>query len=103
MREDRQRLDKWLWFARCARTRPAAVRLVEDGHVRLDGRRILNPAQGLKLGDVLTLALPHATAVVRVIGLGERREAYERAKLLYERLDEGGRGDPPLAEDEGGS
>ncbi len=46
MREDRQRLDKWLWFARFARTRPAAVRLVEEGHVRLDGRRILNPAQG---------------------------------------------------------
>jgi ribosome-associated heat shock protein Hsp15 len=102
MREDRQRLDKWLWFARFARTRPAAVRLVEDGHVRLDGRRILNPAQGLKLGDVLTLALPHATVVVRLLGLGERRGAFEQAKQLYERLDEAGRGDPPLAEDPDG-
>jgi ribosome-associated heat shock protein Hsp15 len=100
MREDRQRLDKWLWFARFARTRPAAVRLIEDGHVRLDGRRILNPSQGLKLGDVLTLALPHATVVVRLVGLGERRGAFEQAKRLYERLDEAGRGDPPLAEDE---
>ncbi len=102
MREDRQRLDKWLWFARFARTRPAAVLLVEEGHVRLDGRRILNPAQGLKLGDVLTLALPHATIVVRLRGLGERRGAFEQAKLLYERLDEAGRGDPPLADHEGG-
>ncbi|MDP3256438.1 RNA-binding S4 domain-containing protein [Bosea sp. (in: a-proteobacteria)] len=102
MRDDRQRLDKWLWFARFAKTRPAAVRLIEDGHVRLDGRRVLNPAQGMKLGDVLTLALPHATVVVRLLGLGERRGAFEQARLLYERLDAAGRGDPSLAEDADG-
>ncbi len=101
MRDDRQRLDKWLWFARFAKTRPAALRLVEDGHVRLEGRRVDNPAQGLKLGDVLTLALPHATIVVRLLSLGERRGPFAQARLLYERLDEAGRGDPPLAEDDG--
>ncbi len=84
MREDRQRLDKWLWFARFARTRPAAVRLIEDGHVRVAGKRALNPAQGLKLGDVLTLALPHATLVVRLRALGLRRGSYEQAQILYE-------------------
>lgn len=98
MREDRQRLDKWLWFARFARTRPLAVRLVESGHVRLSGRRCENPAQALKLGDVLTLALPHATLVVRLRQLGERRGSYEQAQTLYEILDDGGRGDAPLAE-----
>jgi ribosome-associated heat shock protein Hsp15 len=99
MRDDRQRLDKWLWFARFAKTRPAAVRLVEDGHVRVEGRRVDNPAQALKLGDVLTLALPHATIVVRLQSLGERRGPFEQARLLYERLDELGRGDPSLAEE----
>jgi ribosome-associated heat shock protein Hsp15 len=99
MRNDRQRLDKWLWFARFAKSRPAAVRLVEDGHVRVAGRRVDNPAQALKLGDVLTLALPHATVVVRLLSLGERRGPYEEARLLYERLDELGRGDPSLAEE----
>jgi ribosome-associated heat shock protein Hsp15 len=99
MRNDRQRLDKWLWFARFAKTRPAAVRLVEDGHVRVAGRRVDNPAQALKLGDVLTLALPHATVLVRLLSLGERRGPYEEARLLYERLDELGRGDPSLAEE----
>ncbi|PTM40641.1 S4 domain-containing protein [Bosea sp. 124] len=98
MRDDRQRLDKWLWFARFAKTRPAAVRLVEDGHIRIEGRRAANPAHGLKIGDVLTLALPHATVVVRVVVLGARRESYEQARLLYERLDESGRGDASLAE-----
>lgn len=101
MRDDRQRLDKWLWFARFAKTRTVAARLVEDGHVRIEGRRTQNPAHGLKLGDVLTLALPHATIVVRLLSLGARRESFDQAQLLYERLDEGGRGDAPLADDEG--
>lgn len=100
MREDRQRLDKWLWFARFAKTRSAAVRLIDDGHVRVAGRRVDNPAHGLKLGDVLTLALPHATMVVRLVALGGRRGPYEEARLLYERLDEAARGDAPLADDE---
>lgn len=96
MQEHRQRLDKWLWFARFARTRPFAVRLVEDGHVRIAGRRAENPAHGLKVGDVLTLALPHATIVVRILAFAERRGAFETARLLYERLDEG-RDDGSLA------
>jgi ribosome-associated heat shock protein Hsp15 len=103
LREDRQRLDKWLWFARFAKTRPAAVRLVEDGHVRVEGRRIENVAHGLKPGDVLTLALPHATVVVQVVALPGRRGPYEEAQKLYQRLDEAGRGDPPLAGGEPGS
>lgn len=96
MREHRQRLDKWLWFARFARTRPAAVRLAEEGHVRVEGRRVENPAHGVKHGDVLTLALPHATVVVRILAFAERRGPFEAAKLLYERLDQG-KDDPSLA------
>ena len=36
--EDRdwQRLDKWLWFARFARTRSLAARLVTDGYASGD-------------------------------------------------------------------
>jgi hypothetical protein len=49
----RQRLDKWLWFARVARTRSLAARLVAEGHVRLNARRIETPARGVGPGDVL--------------------------------------------------
>jgi ribosome-associated heat shock protein Hsp15 len=84
MREDRQRLDKWLWFARFARTRGAAQDLAEAGRVRLDGRRITSAAHGLKIGDVLTIAAPHATVVVRVIGLGMRRGDAPSVAALYE-------------------
>lgn len=99
MRDDRQRLDKWLWFARFARTRPAAVRLVEDGHVRIASKRVENSALGVKPGDVLTLALPHATVVVRIVGFAERRGSYEQAQTLYEVLSGPERGDQPLAPD----
>ena len=32
------RLDKFLWFARLAKTRPLAQALAEGGHLRIDGR-----------------------------------------------------------------
>jgi ribosome-associated heat shock protein Hsp15 len=100
LRDDRQRLDKYLWFARFARTRPAAVRLVEEGHVRVAGKRVENAALGLKLGDVLTLALPHATLVVKVTAFAARRGSFEQAQTLYEVLSGPERGDASLAQGE---
>ena len=78
-----QRLDKWLVVARFARTRSLAERLIEDGHVRVDGKRISDGARKLKPGDVLTLALPHATKVVRVVGCADKRGSFAVARELY--------------------
>lgn len=89
MRADRQRLDKWLWYARFARTRGMAARLVEDGFVRVNGQRQKNPAKGVAIGDVLVVAAPHGTMAVRVLDLGERRGPASEAQELYEKL-----GDP---------
>ncbi|KST60838.1 RNA-binding protein [Methylobacterium sp. GXS13] len=86
MREGRQRLDKWLWFARFARTRSLAARLSEDGFVRVNGTRAENPAKGIVIGDVVTVAAPHTTLAVRVLSLGERRGPAPEARLLYEDL-----------------
>jgi ribosome-associated heat shock protein Hsp15 len=93
MREDRQRLDKWLWFARFARTRTLAAKLVSDGHVRVNGERVGNGAKALAAGDVVTVAAAHTTAVVRVEALGERRGPAPQARLLYAEL---GRDDAAL-------
>ncbi len=84
MRADRQRLDKWIWFARFARTRSAAQELIEAGRVRVDGRRVASASHALKVGDVVTVAAPHGTAVVRVLGLGERRGDAGSVAGLYE-------------------
>lgn len=89
MREGRQRLDKWLWFARFARTRALAARLAEDGFVRVNGIRAENPAKGVAVGDVVTVAAPHATLAVRVRDLGARRGPAPEARRLYADLSDG--------------
>jgi ribosome-associated heat shock protein Hsp15 len=84
-----QRLDKWLVVARFARTRSRAQALVEQGHVRLDGKRVTDCARKLRAGDVLTLALPHATQVVRVKSGAEKRGSFSVARELYEVIGAG--------------
>jgi ribosome-associated heat shock protein Hsp15 len=87
MREDRQRLDKWLWFARFAKTRTLAAKLVASGFVRLNGQRTDNAAKAVAVGDVVTIALSRTTLVVRVEGLGERRGPATEARQLYADLN----------------
>jgi ribosome-associated heat shock protein Hsp15 len=83
LREDRQRLDKWLWFARFAKSRTLAAKLVTSGFVRVNGERTDNAAKALAVGDVLTLSLARNTLVLRVEGLGTRRGPAPEARTLY--------------------
>lgn len=83
MRSARQRLDKWLWFARFARTRTSAGGLVRDGFVRVNGKRVEDPAKAIAVGDVVTVAAAHGTATVRVVDCGERRGPGPEARALY--------------------
>ena len=85
----RQRLDKWLWFARVVKSRSLAAKLVSDGHVRINARRIESPAAPLKVGDVVTVALERNVRVLKVIAPGERRGPFTEAQLLFEELTEG--------------
>lgn len=81
---ERQRLDKWLVYARFVKTREIAQRLVERGHVRINAERIKKPDRSVNIDDVLTLALPHGTFVVRVLSVAERRGSPSDAQALYE-------------------
>ena len=83
MRDDRQRLDKWLWFARFAKSRTLAAKLVTDGFVRVNGVRAEVAAKAVGIGDVLTIAAPRTTMLVRIEGLGTRRGPAPEARLLY--------------------
>ncbi len=79
----RQRLDKWLWFTRVVKTRSLAAKLVEQGHVRVNGVRIEQSSKSVKSGDVVTVALEHDVKVMRVVSAGERRGPAPEARLLY--------------------
>jgi ribosome-associated heat shock protein Hsp15 len=83
---ERLRLDKWIWFARFQRARERCAALVRSGHVRVNGHRQTAPGAFVKVGDVLTLALPGHTEVVRIIALGDARSSPEVASGLYLRL-----------------
>lgn len=81
-----QRLDKWLWCARLAKTRSGAARLISDGKVRINGERALKPSRHVHAGDVVTTAHSGRLAVVRVIDVTERRGPASLAQTLYEDL-----------------
>lgn len=88
MAGERHRLDVWLWHARCVRTRSVAAELVRAGHVRLNGARVTAPAQAVRLGDVLTLALTGRVRLMKVIGFCERRGDAQAARETYLELDD---------------
>jgi ribosome-associated heat shock protein Hsp15 len=84
----RQRVDKWLWFARIVKSRTLATKLVAEGRVRLNAVRIENAAKTVGAGDVLTIALEREVKVLRILGHGQRRGPYSEARLLYVDLNE---------------
>lgn len=86
MRDDQQRIDRWLWHARVVRTRALAATLASSGHVRVNGQRIAAPGRGVRIGDVLTVALPGAVKVLRVSAFAERRGGAAQAQQLYDDL-----------------
>ncbi|MEX3011579.1 RNA-binding S4 domain-containing protein [Hoeflea sp. TYP-13] len=94
MGQDRQRIDKWLFFARVVKSRSLAAKLAQSGRVRVNGDKIDQPSRQVAAGDVLTVTLDRKIMVLKILGPGERRGPYEEAKLLYEDLSP-----PPVASD----
>jgi ribosome-associated heat shock protein Hsp15 len=83
---EKQRLDKWLWFARVVKTRKQAVELIEAGYVRVDAQRIEVPAKLVAPGMVLTIALDRRVRVLRITGVAPRRGSADLAEQLFEDL-----------------
>jgi ribosome-associated heat shock protein Hsp15 len=80
----RQRIDKWLFFARMAKSRSLAQAHIQDGHVRVNGERVVQPSHNVKVGDRVELSLQRRDLVLVVLQPGSRRGPFEEARLLYE-------------------
>lgn len=80
------RLDKWLWFARLAKSRSLAARLCTEGRIRVNRIVVTKPATALRLGDILTLPQGGQIRVVRLVAIGLRRGPAAEARCLYEDL-----------------
>jgi ribosome-associated heat shock protein Hsp15 len=81
-----QRLDKWLWFARFAKSRTIATRLCAERRVRINREVAGKPSAPVRPGDVLTFPQGPHIRVVRVVQPGLRRGPAEEARMLYEDL-----------------
>lgn len=77
------RLDKWLWFARLAKSRGAAQDLCESRRLRIDGRVIERASALVRAGSVLSFPKGDEVVIVRVEGLADHRGPYEEARHLY--------------------
>jgi len=80
---DSLRLDKFLWFARIAKTRALAQHLAGKGRVRLNGRVIDKAHSPVHVGDTLTFAQRGLVRVLRVEALPARRGPPIEARALY--------------------
>jgi ribosome-associated heat shock protein Hsp15 len=82
---ERQRLDRWLFFARAVKSRTLAQKLIEAGAVRINSARTLKTDHPVGQGDVLTIA-GSRVLVWRVLATGARRGPPAEASTLYEDL-----------------
>ncbi len=78
------RLDKWLWFARLARTRSLAARLCAEGHVAIGAHLAAKPHHPVRVGDEVTVALAQRRRRLIVRALGARRGPPAEARFLYD-------------------
>lgn len=81
------RLDRYLFFIRLAKSRTLAQGLIEQGHVRVDGKRVAKPAEEVRAGSVIALPLHGRVRILRVTSLPPRRGPAAEARAHYEEID----------------
>ena len=81
---ERQRIDKWLFFARVIKSRTLAGKFAAAGNVRVNSDKIDQASFLIKPGDVLTVTLERRILVLKILGCGVRRGPAPEAQLLYE-------------------
>lgn len=81
-----QRIDKWLWFARIAKSRTLAAEFVQAGRVRVNRTKTDKPSATVKAGDVVTIAVRGRVRILKVASPGTRRGPAIEAQQLYEEL-----------------
>ncbi len=81
-KDNKCRLDKWLWAARFFKTRSLAADAVDSGKVRVDSDRA-KPAKEVKIGMAINIRNKDIEIEADVIGLSNIRRSAPDAALLY--------------------
>lgn len=84
------RIDRLLVYLRLARTRSAALALIETHALRCNRKHVLRGAHQVRIGDVLTLATGANVRVIQLTALPDRRGPPALAASYYREVDSEG-------------
>ena len=77
------RIDRFLFFIRLVKSRTLAQAIIDEGHVRIDGRRVEKSSEEVRAGSVVALPLHGHVRVLRVVDLPARRGPAPEARACY--------------------
>lgn len=80
--EYKVRLDKWLWSARLAKTRPIARDLIQAGKVHYNGQKS-KPGKIVEIGATIRIPAGWDVKEIKVEGISDKRVGAEIAQTLY--------------------
>ena len=80
------RIDRFLFFIRLLKSRTLAQSIIDEGHVRIDGKRVEKSSEEVRLGSVIGLPLRGEVRILRVLALPDRRGPAAEARACYEEL-----------------
>ena len=80
------RIDRFLFFIRLLKSRTQAQGLIDQGHVRIDGKRVEKSSEEVRVGSVIAMPLRDHVRILRVLTLPTRRGPAPEARACYEEL-----------------
>ena len=80
------RIDRFLFFIRLAKSRALAQAMIDEGYIRIDGKRVEKPSEEVRVGSMIALPLHGRVRVLRVLGLPDRRGPASEARACYEEI-----------------
>ena len=80
------RIDRYLHCIRLVKSRSLAQGVIDTGHVRIDGKRVIKASETVRVGSTIALPLRDRVRVLKVLALPERRGPAAEARACYEEL-----------------
>ena len=80
------RVDRFLFFIRLLKSRTQAQGLIDEGHVRIDGTRVVKHSEEVRAGSVIAFPVHDHVRIIRVLALPTRRGPASEARACYEEL-----------------
>ena len=80
------RIDRFLFFIRLIKSRTQAQGVIDEGYVRIDGKRVEKPSEEVRVGSVIALPLHDQVRILKVLELPQRRGPATEARACYGEL-----------------